>query len=664
MFPLSFDCLAFGVLLGQNEAEMAGGIGNLGLTPYFVLGGYLLLLLALGIFGWLKSHAGEEDYYLQGRGQGWIVSSLTIMATFFSSFALLGAPGMVYREGVVFALFSLNVPVAGLTVYLIGARIARAGRAFGFVTPGDMVSHYYGSRFSLRILVAITGFLYALPYVVMQIQAGGLISEELFGEGSFVIGAVILAAITMLYIMIGGMRSVAWTDMVQGVLLIGGMLVAGLAMFLVFDGPVEFGKAVLDTLPDSSQTAPGNKGDLWPTVLLTICLFGSSGSMVQPAQWMRYYSASNVNTLRRAAMIFSVVLTSCFILGVMLIGLAGQVLYPLQFTVSEPVKGGPAELTGEIPADLRDVVSYAPPAESKSENGGDGEQDAEPPEGTLSVKWLGKDRPTITEEQAQQLAALAPNSPSFAEAVEELKTEVDDDTKRPAVSKNPGIKGEFDSILIVVLHEQLPQALGAFGAVFASMMIIAIMAASMSTADSNLHALSAVLTRDVYDQFIRPTAAERERVWVGRGIIFLATVGALAVVLSAKDTSKYDFLKMIAQMGFTAIAFSVQLLPLAVDILFIRKGTGRGAAAGVLSGLVGAFLFSGLFPFFVDMFGATTALQSVTDAISEIKADFPMHVTAWGLLFNVPVFVLVSLVTRPVPEEVKANYSNIMRGAG
>jgi len=387
--------------------------------------------------------------------------------------------------------------------------------------------------------------------------------------------------------------------------------------------------------------------------------------MVQPAQWMRYYAANNVNTLRRAALIFSVVLTSCFILGVMLIGLAGQVLYPLQFSFSEPVKDGPAELADQIPAELEGIVSYAPPpAESKTENGDKGEEDAESAVGTLSVKWLGKDRPTITDEQARRLSALAPDNPAFAEAVEKLQTEVDNDTKLPAVSENPGIKGNFDSILIVVLHEQLPQALGAFGAVFASMMIIAIMAASMSTADSNLHALSAVLTRDVYDQFIRPTAAERERVWVGRGIIFLATVGALTVVLSAKDTSKYDFLKMIAQMGFTAIAFSVQLLPLAVDILFIRKGTGRGAAAGVLSGLVGAFLFSGLFPFFVDMFGATAALQGATRAISDVKDDIPMHVTAWGLLFNVPVFVLVSFFTRPVPEDRKAKYATVMRGAG
>jgi Na+/proline symporter len=236
------------------------------------------------------------------------------------------------------------------------------------------------------------------------------------------------------------------------------------------------------------------------------------------------------------------------------------------------------------------------------------------------------------------------------------------ETTQPGVLSNPHVAAGFDSILIVVLHEQLPRVLGIFGALFTSLMVIAIMAASMSTADSNLHALSAVLTRDVYDQFIHPGASERERVWIGRAIILLATAGALVVVLGVKGNAKYDFLKMIAQMGLTAIAFSVQLLPVAIDMLYLRKGTGRGAAAGIAMGLLAAFLFSGMFPFCVDVLGKPAALQALVDAINSIKSAVPMDGTAWGLLFNVPVFVLVSLFTKPVPAERKAKYIGAMRG--
>ena len=51
--------------------------------------------------------------------------------------------------------------------------------------------------------------------------------------------------------------------------------------------------------------------------------------MIQPAQWMRFYAARSADVLRRSALIFAAVLTLCFFFGVMLVGLGGQVLYPL-----------------------------------------------------------------------------------------------------------------------------------------------------------------------------------------------------------------------------------------------------------------------------------------------------------------------------------------------
>ena len=134
---------------------------DLCLLPHFCLAGYLLFLLGIGIWGVRKSRSGEEDYYLAGRGQGWLVSSLTIMATFFSSAAMLGAPGAVYKEGVVFALFALNVPLSGAAIYVLGNRIRKLGHNHGHVTPADLICKHYGSSVALRCLVALIGFLYA-----------------------------------------------------------------------------------------------------------------------------------------------------------------------------------------------------------------------------------------------------------------------------------------------------------------------------------------------------------------------------------------------------------------------------------------------------------------------------------------------------------------------
>ena len=79
-----------------------------GYLPHLILGIYMLMLLWLCYLGYRKGKATEEDYYLAGRGQGTLVTSLTIMATFFSSAALLGIPGVIYRDGVSFFLFALG----------------------------------------------------------------------------------------------------------------------------------------------------------------------------------------------------------------------------------------------------------------------------------------------------------------------------------------------------------------------------------------------------------------------------------------------------------------------------------------------------------------------------------------------------------------------------
>ena len=511
-----------------------------------IIAAYLILLLVIGWMGHRASQTGEEDYYLAGRNQGWLVSTLTIMATFLSSFALLGAPGMVYREGVVVALMSLNIPVAGFCIYFLGRRIWKAGKSGGFVTPADMICAHYGNTVTLRLLVAVTGMLFAIPYVMMQIKAGGDMAAVLFrdAEHAYEIGAIVLALITAAYIMIGGMRSVAWTDAVQCVLLLGGMLLAGVAMTVVLGGPSGFAEKVAQ-LPAKSLTVPGNTG-LWTLpFLFSVCLLMPIGGIIQPAQWMRFYSASGPRSLRRSALIFIFVLTACFLFGVMPVGLGGQVQYPLQF-----------------------------------------------PEGGVA----------------------------------------------PAAAV-----GSFDQILIVVAQEQLPVLFGSSaGLVIATLLIVATMAASMSTADSNLHSLSAVVTRDIYGHWVRPSASESERVWVGRITILVATLLALAMVIagSRPESSLAGFMMMIVGLALFAVAFSVQLLPITIDMLFLKRGTSVGATAGLAVGLLTAFAFTSLFPLVA---GQDSFLNGL---VLRAKSILSVHAAAWGLVPNIIVFFVVSRWSR------------------
>jgi len=366
--------------------------------------------------------------------------------------------------------------------------------------------------------------------------------------------------ITAAYIMIGGMRSVAWTDAIQCLLLIAGMFLAGIAMVHSLGGLDEFAAQVRD-LPEKSLTMPGNTGFWKLPMLFTICVLMPIGGILQPAQWMRFYSARDAATLRRSALVFIVILTGSFLFGIMLVGLGGQVLFPL----GESVTGG-----------------VQPHAEV----------------------------------------------------------------------------GRYDQVLVVIIRETLPEILGpALGLTLASGVIVAIMAAAMSTADSNLHALSALVTRDLYGRFVRPRASERERVWVGRLVILASTLGALWLLLlgQREDSSIAGFMQMIVDLALFAVAFSVQLLPITVDMLYIRRGTKWGAVAGLVVGLVVAFCFTRLFPTLVSLIAGQATLEdpsflkAVLEAVNQAKTALPIHATAWGLIPNILIFFLVSLVTPRLP---------------
>ena len=524
---------------------------NLGGITIGVLGIYLVLLMTLGLVAWRRAKTTEEDYYLAGRGQGFIVTVMTIMATFFSSAAMLGIPGNVYKEGVAFTLFALNLPAAGASIYLFGAKIRRIGRKRGYVTQGDMVADYYGETPLLRLMVALVGFLYILPYVIMQIKAGGHLAQGMFPEAgqAFEKGAIALSVVTIVYVLIGGMRSVAWTDVLQGFLLLSGMIVAAIATVVALGGIGGFFEKVREMTPEG-LSLPGPSGIFTPWKLVTICLFASVGSLLQPAQWMRLYAAGSDRVLKRSALVFSLVLPACFLFGIMLVALAGRAIYP-----PEMVDG--------------------------------------------------------------------------------------------AMVAHPHV-AEFDEIVVVMLKELLPEMLGTLGVVMVAVILVAVLAASMSTADSNLHALSAVVTRDVYDRFLRPAASEVERAWVGRLVIVFAMGLALWLVRTGHHNEDFAPLKMIVNLMFAAIGFSCQMLPVSIDMLFVRKGTRTGAIAGMVAGVVVVFLFTP----FPDLLMGKADEAPVAGAMKPLKSLFDIGFT--GFVVNAAVFAVVSRFTRRLdPDRVK-----------
>ena len=217
---------------GFNIESLPFGSGALA-----VIGVYILSMLAIGGLAWTKKRENSlSDFYLAGRNIGFLVLVLTLFATQYSGNTLLGFSGAAYRDGLGF-IVSTHFMTAIIVAFLfIAPALSRLSREQEFITPGDYVFYRFRSH-GLRIVITLL-MVYALcNFTLAQLKTLGTVFEGVSqGRIPMWVGVIGLAVIMLVYESLGGMRSVAWTDLLQGFFLICGMLISGFAMLLVFGG--------------------------------------------------------------------------------------------------------------------------------------------------------------------------------------------------------------------------------------------------------------------------------------------------------------------------------------------------------------------------------------------------------------------------------------------
>ena len=174
-----------------------------------------------------------------------------------------------------------------------------------------------------------------------------------------------------------------------------------------------------------------------------------------------------------------------------------------------------------------------------------------------------------------------------------------------------------------------------FPAFLAGILLAAIMAASMSTADSQLLVASSSFTSDIYKPILRKDASEKEVMWVGRGVVVLVAIIAYFIAYSkAEGAQAIMNLVENAWAGFGSSFGPVILLS-----LFWKRLTYKGAIAGVLGGaivdviwLAGGFSASTgiyeLFPGFIAGLVCATVITLIDKEPSdEIKELFDRALT-------------------------------------
>ena len=208
---------------------------------------FVVLYWAYCIFWGIKgamSAKTASDYFIAGRRLSLWVFVLAATATSFSGWTFMGHPGLLYRDGFQYAyasFYAITIPFTGV---MFLKRQWMLGKRYGFVTPGEMMSHYLKSDV-IRLLIIVVALCFSIPYLGLQLRASGFLFNVLTdGALGVDVGMWLLSAIVFIYVASGGLRAVAYVDTVQCVLLAGGIITIGIIAITYVGGFENLNKGI------------------------------------------------------------------------------------------------------------------------------------------------------------------------------------------------------------------------------------------------------------------------------------------------------------------------------------------------------------------------------------------------------------------------------------
>lgn len=239
---------------------------HLSLLDEIVFGVYILGVLALGLYASRKRLKTKRDYFLAGDKLPWWMVGGSIIAANLSSHQLVGTMGVAYSRGFVAIITEWGAIFLGFNALLwifLPFYIRN-----GFYTMPEFLQKRFGggSRTTYSILVLLT-------YVFVEIGAvlylGALSLHSLLGI-PMAWSVLALAAATGIYTIIGGLKAVIWTEMLQLGVLLMGMVVLSYTTIHAAGGI----QAVWATSKDWNILLPANDPDFPWTMYLggTVCI--------------------------------------------------------------------------------------------------------------------------------------------------------------------------------------------------------------------------------------------------------------------------------------------------------------------------------------------------------------------------------------------------------
>ena len=188
-----------------------------------IIGLYMLGMLGVGVY-FLRRQSRTDEYFVGDRRMGAAHIGLSVVATDVGGGFSIGLGGLGYTMGLSGSwLLFTGLLGAWLAAVVVVPRVKELGDRHGWLTYPEFLEHRFDGRVRLAAAV-VSGVGYA-GFVGGQILAGAKLSSSAF-DVDLPSAVWIMAAVVIVYTALGGLQAVVYTDTVQWIVLLGGLLLA------------------------------------------------------------------------------------------------------------------------------------------------------------------------------------------------------------------------------------------------------------------------------------------------------------------------------------------------------------------------------------------------------------------------------------------------------
>ncbi|MDA3892674.1 MAG: sodium:solute symporter family protein [Salinivirgaceae bacterium] len=189
---------------------------------------YMLSMLGVGIY-FLKQNKSQEDYYVGSRKMTSLHIGLSVVATDVGGGFSIGLGGLGFVIGLSgsWMLFT-GIIGAWISAILLIPMIYPLAKKYNFLSFPEILNHFYNKK--VAILAGIISLIGYIGFTSSQVLAGAKLAAATFPSITIVDAVLLMGVIVIGYTVLGGLKAVIFTDTIQWIILMVGLILIGIPL--------------------------------------------------------------------------------------------------------------------------------------------------------------------------------------------------------------------------------------------------------------------------------------------------------------------------------------------------------------------------------------------------------------------------------------------------